>query len=124
MHNKTILIIEDEKDISRIYKIILEAAGTKVLLANNGKEGLSIAKENKPDLILLDLMMPVLGGVETIKKLRQNHSTKDLPVIVLTNLGRTEVPEEIIDKQVKDVLVKVELTPDSLVEKVAKALQS
>lgn len=124
MARKNILLIEDELSIRDIYQMILEDEGYDVVCANNGKQGLEFAERSKPDLILMDLMMPVLGGEATIRELRKTEWGKNIPIIILTNIGSTEVPEEIIDENIKQILVKVELTPDQLVEKVKQTLDT
>ena len=124
MTNKKIILIEDERSIRDIYQMILEDEDYQVISANNGKQGLELAEKNKPDLILMDLMMPILSGEETIRQLRETDWGKHIPIIILTNIGASEVPESIIDENIKQILVKVELTPDQLVEKVKQTLQS
>lgn len=121
---ETILIMEDEQSLQEIYRFILCDVGFRVCAVSNGIAGLYEAERNAPDLILLDLMMPVLGGVETLKKLRKKSWGKKIPVIILTNIGKNEVPEEIIDEYVIHILVKVDLMPDELVEKVKQTLNS
>jgi len=82
---KKILCIEDEPDIRKMIKISLQfKAGYEVLLAGDGFLGIEIAEKEIPDLILLDVRMPDLGGYETCRRLKDNPSTKDIPIIFLT----------------------------------------
>lgn len=80
-----ILIIDDEKDFCRLVKMNLELLGNfKVLTAFSGREGIKIARETKPDLILLDIMMPKMNGFEVLRVLKRNRKTLAIPVVVLT----------------------------------------
>lgn len=85
--SKTILIAEDVKGLQAAIKIILEDANFKVLTASDGEEGLYKALTKKPDLILLDLVMPKMDGMAMLKQLRQDKWGKKVPVIILTNLS-------------------------------------
>lgn len=84
---KKILLIDDDSLLLRMYATKLQADGYVVLEAANGQEGIAIAKKEKPDLILLDLMMPVMNGIETLKILKKDPDVKNIPVIVQTNVG-------------------------------------
>lgn len=82
---KRILIVDDDQDIQDVAKVALEVVGGwEVVVADSGKSGLAIAASQQPDLILLDIMMPDMDGVTTLKHLRANHSTAEIPVILLT----------------------------------------
>ncbi|MFA6281603.1 MAG: response regulator [Candidatus Omnitrophota bacterium] len=81
---KTILVVDDEKDILTELQFILRKKGFEVVMAANGKEALELVKKNKPDLIILDLFMPVVGGVQFGKELKADAETKNIPVILLT----------------------------------------
>ncbi|MFA5389173.1 MAG: response regulator [Candidatus Omnitrophota bacterium] len=88
MPKKTILIIDDEEDLRKLLKMNLESAGDfKVITAANGMEGIAWAQKIKPDLILLDILMPDMDGIETLKILRKDKDTFKVPVIMLTALG-------------------------------------
>jgi two-component system alkaline phosphatase synthesis response regulator PhoP/two-component system response regulator VicR len=82
--NKTILVVDDEKHIVRLVQINLERAGYKVITAQDGKEGLQKAQQEKPDLIVLDVMMPYMDGFEVLKHLKKDPETRNIPVIMLT----------------------------------------
>jgi two-component system phosphate regulon response regulator PhoB len=82
-----ILVIEDEKDIQDILEYNLRQAGHKVSLATTGQDGLKLAREKKPDLVLLDLMLPDMSGTEVCKALKQDTVTRDVQVLILTAKG-------------------------------------
>ena len=86
MENATILFVDDEKDMLIIMEDLLEARGYSVITANNGVDGLSLAKSRKPDLIILDISMPDIDGGQVAQELKQSPETKDIPVIFLTGL--------------------------------------
>jgi CheY-like chemotaxis protein len=81
---KKILVVDDEKDIITELEFILRKKGFEVITAANGKEALELVKVNKPDLVILDLFMPIVGGVQFGKELKTNNETKNIPVILLT----------------------------------------
>ncbi len=87
MLNKTVLLIEDEKNIVELVKYNLEKEGFRVLNASRGNAGLDMALKEKPSLILLDLMLPELGGLEICKILKQNDKSRGIPIIMLTAKG-------------------------------------
>lgn len=85
MRKKRLLIIDDEFYFCKLVKLNLELTGEfEVYIATNGKQGLSLAKKIKPDLILLDILMPVMNGFEVLEKLRKDKSTMEITVIMLT----------------------------------------
>jgi len=81
---KTILIVDDEKDILTELEFILRKKGFEVVTAANGQQALELVKKNKPDLIILDLFMPIVGGVQFGKEIKTSAETKNIPVILLT----------------------------------------
>jgi len=81
---KKILAVDDEKHIVRLVQVNLERAGYEVVTANDGKEALQKVQEEKPDLVVLDVMMPYMDGFEVLQNLRRNPSTREIPVIMLT----------------------------------------
>lgn len=119
-----ILIVEDDKMISRLYKKALELSGYQVVLANNGKEGLDRLKENSPDLILLDIMMPVMNGMEFLKSIKENSKTKKIPVVVLTNLAGRHDAEHAISQGSIKYIIKSEHDPSAVVKIIGETLES
>lgn len=116
------LIIEDEQFIRDIYKRQLEKAGITVDGFGNGAEGLQAISQNKYDIILLDIMLPDLNGLEILKQIKQNPSLKNIPVIMLTNLGQDEVIKEGFALGAQGYFIKASYTPDQIVQEVKKVL--
>ena len=85
---KKVLVVDDERNIVRLIQVNLERAGYEVVTAYDGKEALERLKHVRPDLIVLDVMMPNLNGLETLKEVRANPDTRSIPVIMLTALGQ------------------------------------
>lgn len=117
-----IAIIEDDRAISQMYRIKFEAEGFEVETADNGKLGLELTEKMKPDVILLDLMMPEMNGDEMLAKLRATAWGKDIKVIILTNMGEQEAPPALRELGVKRFIVKAEMTPRQVAEMVKAEL--
>ena len=117
-----IAIIEDDQVINQMYRMKFEAAGFDVATASDGEAGVAIVKKFHPDLILLDLQMPNMNGVEALSLIRALPSHKQTPVIVLTNLGEEEAPDELRKLGVYSYIVKADFTPRQVVERVKHAL--
>lgn len=119
-----IAIIEDDPVISQMYRMKFEADGFEVYMADDGKRGVEIVKSVKPDIILLDLQMPVMNGVEALTEIRSQPWGKDIPVLILTNLGEEEAPSEIKSLDITSYIVKAALTPKQVVARVKQALEA
>ncbi|HSX16912.1 MAG TPA: response regulator [Patescibacteria group bacterium] len=117
-----VAIIEDDAAISQMYRIKFEAEGYEVETAENGKLGLELTKEMKPDIILLDLMMPVMTGEEMLAALRKTDWGKDIKVIILTNRGEQEIPPEVRELGVDALILKAAMTPRQVAELVKAKL--
>src|SRR4051794_12636965 len=104
-----IAIVEDDQAISQMYRLKFEAEGFNVETASNGRLGLELAESMKPDIILLDLMMPEMNGDEMLEKLRATNWGKDIKVIILTNMGEQEAPESVKRQNVRRFIVKAEM---------------
>ncbi len=111
-----IAIVEDDTAISQMYRIKFEAEGFTVETAENGILGLKLAEEFKPDVILLDLMMPEMGGFEMLTELRKTAWGKTIVVIILTNMGEQEAPAGVKDLNVADFILKADMTPRQVAE--------
>jgi len=120
MAAKKILLIEDEELIIRLLEKKLTNIGYEVVLAMNGEEGLNKMKNEKPDLILLDIVMPRKGGFEVIEEMRRDPSLATIPVIIISNSGQPLELERAKELGVVDWLVKTEFDPKEVVEKVQK----
>lgn len=117
-----VAIIEDDITISQMYRFKFEAEGYQVETASNGKLGLALAEDMKPDIILLDLMMPEMNGDEMLKKLRATTWGKNMKVVVLTNMGEQEIPEGVKQMGVVAVILKADMTPRQVAELVKQQL--
>ena len=119
-----IAIVEDDAAISQMYRIKFEAEGYEVDTAENGKLGLKMIEEMKPDIVLCDLMMPEMNGDEMLVKLRETSWGKDMKVIVLTNMGESEAPEIIKELNVRAFILKANMTPRQVAELVKEHLSA
>jgi DNA-binding response OmpR family regulator len=121
-NNPVILLVEDDPLLTRMYQSKFNAEGFKVLSAQDGVTGLKMAQEEKVDFMVLDIMMPQMSGIDLLEKLRTGSQGKDTPVIVLTNLTEKEEEEKARKLGVKEYLLKANLTPGEVVEKIKKYL--
>lgn len=119
-----IAIIEDDQAISQMYRFKFEAEGYTVETAENGKLGLELAGKMRPDIILLDLMMPEMTGDEMLEKLRATDWGKQTKVIILTNMGEQEIPDKIRQLGVSGVILKANMTPRQVADTVKKTLSA
>lgn len=117
-----IAIIEDDPVISQMYRMKFEADGFDVQLADNGEKGVALVEHFTPDIMLLDLQMPKMSGDEALTAIRKQPWGKDIPVIILTNLGEEEAPKNIRSLGIHSYIVKAELTPRQVVQRVKDAL--
>ena len=117
-----IAIIEDDPVISQMYRMKFEADGFDVQLARDGKLGVELVESFLPDLILLDLQMPVMNGTDALEIIRKKQWGKTIPVIVLTNMGEEESPKELNSLGIHSYIVKANLTPRQVVQRVKEAL--
>ncbi|MEO5499782.1 MAG: response regulator [Candidatus Saccharimonadales bacterium] len=117
-----IAIIEDDSVISQMYRMKFEADGFEVQVANNGKDGVVLVKEFVPDMVLLDMQMPVMNGDEALRQIRKTDWGKTVPVMVLTNLGEEEAPKDIRSLGIESYIVKADLTPRQVVDRVKSSL--
>lgn len=116
------VVVEDDHDIQYLYKLKLEREGFDVAVASNGLEGLEAIKHNRPDIILLDLMMPIMSGSEMLAKLRAESWGSDARVIILTNISKDEAPQALRFLHVDRYIVKAHHTPAQVVNIVHEAL--
>jgi DNA-binding response OmpR family regulator len=114
MEKRKILIIDDEEAILNMYSLVL--SDFDVITAENGEEGLKIAKTQQPDLIYLDIIMPKLNGLDVLKKLKDNDETKEIPVILLTNLPEEASRDKAMSLGAYDYFVKVDFEPEKLAD--------
>jgi len=120
-----VLLVDDDPLIIRMYQKKLEQDGYAVDIATNGEEALIRVMKQKPDVILLDVMMPKMNGVQTLKKLKEQEETATIPVIILTNLGdREEDVENAKGLGALDYLVKSEIELKELSQRVKQAVET
>ena len=117
-----IAIIEDDAAIHQMYRMKFEATGFDVETAGDGETGIRMVEKFRPDIILLDLQMPNMNGNDALKEIRKEKSGKDIPVIILTNLGEEEAPDDLKSLNIHSYIVKADLTPSQVVAKVKDAL--
>lgn len=117
-----IAIIEDDPVISQMYRMKFETDGFEVQLADNGQKGVALVEHFAPDIILLDLQMPEMSGDQALTEIRKHAWGKDIPTIILTNLGEEEAPKSIRGLGIHSYIVKAELTPRQVVQRVKDAL--
>lgn len=120
---RNIVIIEDDRSILEMYTLKFTAEGYKVFTAKNGEEGLQVLHGVKADVILLDIMMPVMDGVTMLTKLRQTSWGKQLPVFILTNMSQDEAPKKLHSLGIAGYIIKANATPQQVMEKVQQLLQ-
>lgn len=119
---KNILIMEDETDLREAMAEAIRDAGFSVTTAENGEVGLKIALEQKPDLILLDIMMPIMDGHETLRKLRSDPWGKNVKVIILTAMDDVANVAEAHEGDIHDYIIKAHTSLDEILRQVRSAL--
>ena len=118
-----ILMVEDELLLVSMYKAALEAAGYEVISASGGEMGLEKVKSLKPDLVLLDIMMPQMTGLDVLDQMKKDPETSSIPVVMLTNLTWNPDPQIPMGKGALDVWVKANNKPSDVVDKVSKLFE-
>jgi len=114
---KRILIIEDEAELVNLIKLRLESGNFEVLAAYDGEEGLKKAKEEKPDLILLDIIMPKIDGLVVCRRLKDDPATKEIPIIIVTASGGKNLAQRSKDAGADELVVKP-FEADDLISKI------
>lgn len=118
-----IVLAEDDQMLAEIYKIRIEMAGHTCQVANDGLTALQFIQQTRPDLVLLDLMMPQLSGDEVLTQMRESDWGKDIKVILLTNISPSEAPLSLKKLRFERYIVKVELAHDDLATIIKETLQ-
>lgn len=119
---KQILLIEDDPFLIDIYTTKLKDSGFLVETASDGEQALEKVKEKKPDLVLLDIVLPKISGWEILKKIKAEAGLKDLKIMILSNLGQKEEVEKGMDLGVEKYLIKAHYTPSQVVEEIKKII--
>lgn len=113
---KKILVIEDDKFLIKAYNIKFAKVGFDVVTAMDGVSGLELAKSEMPKLILLDLMLPKIDGFEFLKRMSQDEKIKNIPVIVLSNLGQQSDKDKALSLGAKEYLIKADYTLENIID--------
>ncbi len=117
-----VLLIEDEALLTQMYSKKFEEDGYDCRIAENGEEGVKMAKEIIPHIILCDIMMPIKDGLTTLKELKDDETTKNIPVVMLTNLSENTYIEQALSIGAVSYLVKSQALPSEVVKKVKEVL--
>lgn len=121
---KTILLVEDDPFVYDIYEKAFRENNYQIIGAFDGEEGLRLSQKETYDLILLDIMLPKINGVALLKKIRESSKTKDVPIILLTNLGQESVIKEALRIGANGYLLKARLLPGQVVRRVEEFLKT
>ena len=122
MKGKKIAIVEDDLAIAQMYRLKFETEGYDVGSAGDGLQGYQLISDFRPDIVLLDMMMPEMNGDEVLSKVRAQDWGKDIIVFILTNMGKEEAPSSLKSMDVYSYIVKAEMTPKQVAEAVKEAL--
>lgn len=117
-----ILVADDEEDIKVILKVYLESTGFEVVTAYDGLDATAVAREKKPDLILMDIMMPVIDGIEVTKQLKADAATRDIPVVMLSAAAQSGMIEKAMEAGAADYISKP-FEPDKVKEVIEEILR-
>ena len=120
---KYILVVEDDVFLAKIYKTKLSKEGFELSLAHDGEEALAQIKQRKPDMILLDLMMPKKDGFEVMEELAKDPECKKIPIIILSNLGQESDVERGLALGAKDYFVKANVSLNEIIKKITKHIK-
>ncbi|HAH04011.1 TPA: response regulator [Candidatus Komeilibacteria bacterium] len=124
VNQRKILIVEDDGFLIQMYAAKLEMEGFKVVAAVDGEKALRMVKKEEPDLILLDLLLPKKDGFEVLAELKKDQAVKDIPVVVLSNLGQKEDINRCLALGAKDYLIKAHFVPGEVVAKIKQFLEN
>ncbi len=119
---KKVLLVEDEEIMINLLQKKLVQEGYEVSIAKNGEEGLSMMKEVKPDIILLDIIMPKMSGFEVMEEMRKDTELKKIPIVVISNSGQPVELDKAKELGARDWLIKTEFDPQEVIEKVIRQI--
>ena len=120
---KKILIIEDEKVLLGLLQKKLTQEGYQVSIAEDGQKGMEMVRQDKPDLILLDIVMPKMGGFEVMEELNKDEELKDIPIIIISNSGQPVELDRAKELGIRDWLIKTDFDPQEVIDKVKKQFE-
>lgn len=118
-----VLIVDDDENLGAIFEAALQKGGLETVFALNGKSGIDKAKLEKPDLVLLDQVLPDISGNEVLRTLKADSQTQQIPIIILSNFSQEELVKEAINNGAMDYIFKYQVEPQDLVTKVKQALK-
>ena len=118
-----VLLVDDEQSIMEIFRQVLVKGGYEVITASNGKDAISKAAEVKPDIILLDQILPDISGNDVLKTIKADDATKNIPVGMLSNYSDDSMMKAAIEQGASDYILKYQIEPNDLIEKVKQILQ-
>jgi len=121
---KTVLAVDDEPDVLELIKQVLEDESINVITATNGAEAIDVLTSTKPDLILLDLMMPVMDGFEFSQRLRKNTEWSSIPVIIVTAKTLTDNERDMLSRSARSIIAKQGMTTAEILQEIASAIQT
>lgn len=122
-NSKKILVAEDNGFLTKIYEVKLESEGYSVIKASDGEETVTLTKSEKPDLVILDLIMPKKSGFDALDEIKADPETKDIPILILSNLGQDEDIKKGLDKGASDYLVKTNSTIEEVMGKISEYMK-
>lgn len=115
---KTILIVEDEEMLSQMYQEVFEKEGFDVVTASNGKEAVKVAQDAKPDVVLLDILLPEENGIYFLEQRKLQSSLSAIPVVAFSNFDDSNIKKRAFELGIKDYLIKTNYIPQEVVDKV------
>lgn len=120
---KKILVVEDDKFLRELIAQKIMKEGYDVIEAVDGEKGAESIKKEKPDLVLLDLILPGIDGFEVLAKMKSDPATNQIPVIILSNLGQKDDIEKGLEMGANDYLIKAHFTPGEIMEKISSVMK-
>lgn len=119
-----VLLIDDDQALRQLYTVELSGRQFTVVSAQDGQEGVEKAKSEKPDVILMDIMMPKMDGIAALAKIKEDPELKSIPVLMLTNFGQENLVQQAYGLGASDYLLKYKVTPAEMAEKVTQTLNA
>lgn len=119
---KKILLVDDDPLILQTYQTEFELSNFEVIKTSDGQSGFDLAREKKPDVILLDILMPMMSGIDLLKKLKADPEVSEIPVFILTNIGQDQTVEEALNSGARDFILKYRFSPAEVVAKIRETI--
>ncbi|MBI5765709.1 response regulator [Candidatus Falkowbacteria bacterium] len=117
-----VLLVEDDSMIVKMYKMRFEEEGYAVLVTDKGSEAIEIVEKEKPDIILLDVILPEVDGFTVLQRLKNDTKTKEIPILLLTNLGQESDKEKGLQMGAADYFIKAQHTPVEIIQKIKELI--